>query len=56
MDLGRSKQLKQVAMCAVQVGDIEANLVLSHKDGLTTIALVGSPPALPGPSKVKPLG
>jgi Restriction endonuclease len=51
MDMGRSKQLNQVAMCAVQVGDVEADLVLSHKDGLTTITLVGSPPALPRPSK-----
>jgi hypothetical protein len=51
MDMGQSKQLRQVATCAVQVGDAEADLVLSHKDGLTTVALVSSPPALPGPSE-----
>jgi hypothetical protein len=52
MDMGLSRQLKQVAMCAVQVGDVEADLVLSrNKEGLITAALVSSPPALAGPSE-----
>jgi hypothetical protein len=52
MDMGRLKQLKQVATCTVQVGDVEADLVLSpNKEGLITVALVQSPPALPGPSE-----
>jgi hypothetical protein len=49
MDMGRSKQLRQVATCAVQIGDAEADLVFSpNKEGSVTVALVRSPPALPG--------
>jgi hypothetical protein len=52
MNMGLSKQLKKVAMCPVQVGDVEADLVLApNKEGLITVALVTSPPALPGSSE-----